>query len=142
MTVRIQQMGGGGGGFRVLNNPYVAGDFSGSGGLTWTVDAGDVNGFTYALSGKLLHVEFDLITTTVGGTLANTFLQVKIPGGFLPSRTCQVNCLCQDNSANWEQAYCIITQASNQLLFRRIAGNWTASANNTRLDFNQSFFVS
>lgn len=141
MSVEIITLQGGGG-FPQRNNPYLAGNFSGSGGLVWTVDAGDVNGFDFGKAGHLLHVEFDLITTTVGGTLVGTFLQVTIPGGYLPSRTCQVNCLCQNNSAVWEQAYCIISQGSNLLSFRRIAGDWSASANNTRLDFNQSFFVS
>ena len=132
----------GGSAFIPRINPYVAGNFSGSGGLVWTVDAGDVNGFTFAISGKLLHVEFDLLTTSVGGTLANTFLQVTIPGGYIPSFTCQVPCIDQDNSAVPENGYCIITQGSSLLLFRRIAGNWSASANNTRLSFNHSFFVS
>lgn len=52
---------------------FAAGNFTGSGAMTWTVDAGDVSSYEYSLVGKTLHVNFYLVTTTVGGT----------PGGYL-----------------------------------------------------------
>jgi len=138
--VQIGFSGGQGSGPRV-SVPYNAGDFSGTGGLTWTVEAADVNGFGYSKDGPKLFIEFDLVTTTVGGGLANNFLSVAIPGGFLPSRTVQLPCLAQDNGTVWESVFCIVTQGSGALLFRRFAANWSAAANTTRLDVGLWFFV-
>lgn len=133
--------GGGGGSGPRISVPYNAGDFSGTGGLTWTVAAGDVNGFGYSIDGPKMSIQFDLVTTTVGGVLANNFLSVLIPGGFVPSRTVQLPCLAQDNSVVWECIFCIVTQASNTLLFRRFAANWSAAVDTTRLDVGFSFFI-
>jgi hypothetical protein len=125
-----------------FNVPFNAADFAGSGGLTWTVAAGDVNGFSYLIMGKRMMLAFDLVTTTVGGVLANNFLTVKIPGGALPAKTVQVPFTYQDNGGVPTAGYCIITMGSNLLNFRPAAGaNWSASVDLTRLSFNQAFEI-
>jgi len=60
---------------------YAAGDFTGGGSMTWTVDSGDVSAYAYWLKGRTLIVRWKLGTTSIGGTL-NTIVQIKIPGGF------------------------------------------------------------
>lgn len=59
---------------------FAAGNFTGNGSMTWTVAAGDVATFAYAIVGKMMTVAFSIITTTVGGT-PDTLLQILIPGG-------------------------------------------------------------
>jgi hypothetical protein len=62
--------------------PYSAGNFSANTG-TWTVDAGDVINITYALIGKTLFVDFNLISTSVNGS--PTQLRIVIPEAMSPS---------------------------------------------------------
>ena len=47
---------------------FAAGNFTGGGSMTWTVDSGDVVMVKYRLSGKTLAVSFVITTTSVGGT--------------------------------------------------------------------------
>jgi hypothetical protein len=61
-----------------ITAPYAATNFTGLGGMTWTVDAGDVTAMTYSLRGRTLTVAFQLSTTSVGGTLAS---QLQIGNG-------------------------------------------------------------
>jgi len=51
---------------------FAAGDFTGNGSMTWTVASGDVSIMRYRLCGKTLTVSFNVITSTVGGTLNNS----------------------------------------------------------------------
>jgi hypothetical protein len=74
-----------------ISPAFAAGVFTGLNSMTWTVDAGDVQGFLYVLDAMrgLLTVFCSLNTTTVGGVL-DTQLRVTIPGGFT-SATPQIN---------------------------------------------------
>ncbi len=62
---------------------YAAGNFTASGAMTWTVDSGDQS-VDYHLSGSLLTVFFTIVTSTVGGVVANSLL-ILIPGGHTPA---------------------------------------------------------
>lgn len=64
-----------------INVTYSAGDFTGNGSMTWTVDSGDLVSFQYLVVGKSLTVGLQINTSTVGGSVSNV-LQVKVPGGF------------------------------------------------------------
>jgi hypothetical protein len=59
---------------------FSAGNFTGSGSMTWTVESGDQDIFQYTITGDVMTVSFDIATTTVGGTL-DTQLEIAIPGG-------------------------------------------------------------
>ena len=59
---------------------FAAGDFTAIGAMTWTVEAGDVVTYAYTISGKVMTVAFELITTAIGGTPSYE-LRIKIPGG-------------------------------------------------------------
>src|SRR3990167_787127 len=57
---------------------FSAGDFTASGSMTWTVDAGDVVTYAYTIINKVMTVLFYIDPTTVGGT-PSTSLQIAIP---------------------------------------------------------------
>lgn len=62
---------------------FSAAVFSGSGAMTWTVDPGDVQGFTYSIDGlKGIITVFCAVTATSVGGVLDTQLRVAIPGGF------------------------------------------------------------
>jgi hypothetical protein len=63
------------------NVPYAAGNFTGSGGMTWTVDAGAQALNRYALMGKTLFWAVYIAGGQVGGTASNS-LYITIPGGY------------------------------------------------------------
>jgi hypothetical protein len=51
-----------------ITQPFVAGQFTGSGAMTWTVDAGDVTTSRYRINGRTVTYVFNLSTTTIAGT--------------------------------------------------------------------------
>lgn len=61
--------------------PFVAGDFTGNGAMTWTVAAGDIAGDSYMIVGRQYNATFRYNTTDVGGVL-NTILQRLLPNGY------------------------------------------------------------
>ena len=67
-----------------INTPFSAADYSASGAMTWTVEAGDVIFDTYCLIGKSMFWSFDLNATAIGGT-AGTQLRKKLPAGLVPA---------------------------------------------------------
>lgn len=60
---------------------FSAADYTGSGGMTWTVAAGNVLRCAYRLSGRTLQVTLALSNTTLGGA-GDIQLARNIPGGF------------------------------------------------------------
>lgn len=64
---------------------YNAANFVGGGGMTWTVEAGDVNTYAYVLIGKTMTVSFWISTSSVGGT-PNPVLRIAIPAGKVAAR--------------------------------------------------------
>jgi hypothetical protein len=58
---------------------FAAGDFTASGGATWTVDAGDVNTYRYAVVGKTMTLAWGIFNTDLS---AGAVLRLAIPGGF------------------------------------------------------------
>lgn len=74
---------------------FNAGDFTGSGTISWTVAAGDVNNFAYTLIGKTMIVQFTIITTTVSGT--GVELRIAIPGGFTGAKLVNTPIRVSDN---------------------------------------------
>lgn len=60
--------------------PYAASNYTASGSMTWTVEAGDVLSHKYRIDGLTLWLNFYLATTTIGGT-PSTDLNVLLPAG-------------------------------------------------------------
>jgi len=50
-----------------LTPPFAAGNFFAGGTQTWTVDAGDVVAYASYLKGRLLTLNWDILTSSVGG---------------------------------------------------------------------------
>lgn len=65
---------------------YAAGNFTGSGAMTWDVASGDVTTNAYTLIGKTLLWNLYLATTSTGG-VASSQLRATIPGGFTCAKT-------------------------------------------------------
>ena len=65
---------------------YAAGNFTGSGAMTWTVESADQLIYKYTLRGHTLTLSVQLFSTVVGGTL-DFELRVAIPGGYTAKAT-------------------------------------------------------
>jgi len=68
--------------FEWIDVPFNAGNFSASTG-TWTVTALNQTTFTYVIMGKTMILSCYIANTSVSAT--PTFLQMLIPGGYLPA---------------------------------------------------------
>jgi hypothetical protein len=69
-----------------LTRAFSAGNYVGSGAMTWTVDAGDVLGERFELKGRTATLFVALQTTTVGGT-PSASLNIMIPNGWTCAAT-------------------------------------------------------
>lgn len=107
---------------------YSAGDYTGSGSMTWTVDSGDVSTFQYRQLGAMLELMINISTSTIGGT-PSTGLRVALPGGFtaVTATFSYQFAYIFNNSANMA-GYTL--PGSTYLEIRRIDGaNYTAETN-------------
>lgn len=113
---------------------FAAGDFTGGGSQTWTVDSGDVSVYRSRLSGRTLLVDWVIVTTSVGGT-PHAELQIKVPGGFSVVGQATAGMMYKDNGGAWTFAasWAASTDATNINLYTAGFGtaNWTASTNLT-----------
>lgn len=110
---------------------FSAGDFTGNGSMTVTLQSGDVDTFTYVQWGKTVFINVALSTITIGGT-PSTIVQVAIPGGFTVTKKVVTIGLSGDNGTY--QATWVDVQASGTVIrfFKDPAGNaWSASTNNS-----------
>jgi len=101
--------------------------------MTWTVEAGDALTYCYFLSGNQLTVLFDIITTTVGGTLSNN-LRIKIPGGFTSKPyVLSVSLNYSDAGGGNTAGFVQITGAgaTNIECYKLNVANWSAATNTT-----------
>lgn len=114
---------------------FAAGNYTGGGAQTWTLQSGDVSINKYYLRGRQLFWQLTLNTTSVGGT-ANPELRAAIPGGF----SAVVNNDPQwirftDNSGAFSATPGLgYVQAAGYASFYKDGTatlNWTASADNT-----------
>jgi len=117
---------------------FAAGDYTGSGSLTWTVEAGDVEKQQYRLVGTTLTIRSAIITTSTGGTASLSLLVANgawggfsIAGGtaFFQSNEITINA---GSATNVGRLRADTTDATH-ILFQLINGaNWSnAAVNNT-----------
>ena len=114
--------------------PYAAGDFTGSGSLTWTVDSGDVAVNRYTDIGLTMLWSLGVVTTTTGGT-ASTELRVTLPASRTVSATTTGVCAGIDNGTEVPSVWTATAGNTYVSFFRTISGaNWSnASTNATAL---------
>jgi hypothetical protein len=106
--------------------------FSGSSGMTWTVDVADVVSFNYYVRGRKLAIAFEVLSTTMGGTLSSA-LSIQLPGGFTSASQLALPFQYVDNGGAQAVGWIEADPGSPFLTLRKFgAGNWTASTNNTQ----------
>jgi len=111
---------------------FNAGDFTGSGSMTWTVASGDVGEFAYMVVGKTMFVRFYLNNTTVGGTPA-AYLKIAIPGGYSSAAGCYAYMPCfADDNGTLDIGWAIVQTSSSYIeIYLKAFGSWAASTDNT-----------
>lgn len=111
---------------------FSAGDFTANGSMTWTVAAGDVTTYAYIVNGKMMTVNFYLVSTTVAGT-PNTTLQIAIPGSKTATKSALTSCAYIDNSGTQSIGICNVAASGTVIRITKADGttNWTASTDGT-----------
>lgn len=123
-----------------ISVPYSAGDFTASGSMTWTVESGDLQTFSYLLRGRTLSIALGVSASSIGGTLSNGLL-VAIPGGFSAPVLTQVPCIVSDSAIGTSIGRWFASGTS--LTIRRADGsNFAASTNNAGVQASIAFEVS
>lgn len=112
------------------NVAYAAGNFTGSGAQTWTVESGDQTTFAYTILGKNMTVAFTLITTSVGGT-PSINLQITIPASKLSARSAYDTVYISDNATRSIAVAEVGAGGSLIYIQKNDASNFTASTNAT-----------
>ena len=109
---------------------YAAGNFTGSAGMTWTVEAADQSVFQYALMGKVCVINFGFLSTTIGGTVG-VQLNAALPFTVAVQGTGNIRLL---NGGVWENGI-VQTQSGGAALnfFRPSLGAFVAGTNNTNI---------
>lgn len=117
--------------FNWTSVPYSASNFSGTGGMSWTVASGDVTTYAYVRLNRVLRIAVAINNTTVGGTLS-TGLTVRLPLGLTAQRTMGVPANI-NNNGTWSIGHLSVTAGSPFLFFFILgfATNWTASTRNS-----------
>lgn len=109
---------------------YAAGDYTGSGSLTWTVDSGDVANSRYTDIGTTMIWSLGLTNTSTGGT-ASTELRVTLPGSRTVSATTTGACAGIDNGTEVAPVWTATAGNSYVSFFRTIGGaNWSNASTN------------
>ncbi len=113
--------------------PFIAANFTASGSMIWTVAATNVTALKYMLVGKTCFVLFNLVQTSVGGTLNNA-LRIALPTALMAKDTTITSIRVYDNAA-WVSGVAIVnsplTVATSLTISREDNGNFTASSANT-----------
>jgi len=122
---------------------FSAGDYTGTGSMTWTVDSGDCS-CRYYLRGRQLEVALTVATSSVGGTPSLT-LQRVVPGGYSVGSAGSNGIINRvlDNGTS-KVGYFTANSSDSLLKFQNnvSATNWSASTNNTYVLFNGFVAVS
>lgn len=110
--------------------PFVAGDFTANGSMTWTVASGDVVLDKYMVVGRALQLHFRYITTTVGGSLNSTLLRLY-PNGYT-APTAYSHFTYGNDNGTVAQVHIGGNSTSTTVSFVKADGtNWSAATDNT-----------
>lgn len=123
---------------------FSAGDFTGSGSMTWDVASGDILVDVYEIKGRMLFLQFGYNTTTVGGT-ASSELRKTFPNGY----TCAARGVCtirqsQDGNLTFTQSFGLTQTSANTYVgfFVSVAQpNWTLTTNQTLVEGSAFFAI-
>jgi hypothetical protein len=125
---------------KAITPAYAAGDYTASGSMTWTVEAGDVTTFGYLQIGKKVYFSVALSNTTVGGT-ASTQLRIALPSRFTIASSDSFPAVAFDNSGALSTSRARSSVGANYLILELLSGaNWALSTNNSSVYVSGSGF--
>lgn len=115
------------------NVTFAAGNFTGSGSMTWTVASGDVVSHKYVEIGKTMIVTLVVNTTTVGGTPSSE-LRLVIPNSRTAAGTTYGSFSGKNNGSAMTGTWGV-TSGNTYISFfvDASATNWTASTDLTSI---------
>jgi hypothetical protein len=96
---------------------FVAGDFTGLGGMSWTVTYAGVETLTWTQNGRTMTVSFKINSGTTAGT-ANTGLNIKIPSGKTATLGVLTACRVTDNGTQ-SIGFCSVGAGSPQITIQK-----------------------
>lgn len=112
---------------------FAAGNFTGNGSLTVTVDSGDLDRYSYYIQGNLMIFGVQIRTFTTGGT-PNTNVQIAFPGGFNVGDDMAGNAIVINNgAAGFEQGRIVFTSVTTMAIQRAASANWANGTNNNQI---------
>jgi len=124
-----------------IDVPFAAGNFTASGGGTWTVAAGDVATLGYMIDGDMMTVAWEINTSDVGGGPAA--LQILIPAGRVAARNMSNKLSAVINAGvnsdiGWSH---VLAGGTIISLFTNTAGTpWTNTAGGNTFAYGQIMF--
>ena len=120
---------------------FSAGNFTGSGTITWTVASGDQITYAYTVKGKSVTLSWYIATSSVSGTGAE--LRIAIPAGMTSTRQVRTSYWYSDNGTEGTGlAWQIAGEAFIRLYKSSTASNWSAATDNTTVAGQITFEIS
>ena len=118
-----------------LTPTYAAGNFTGSGAMTWGVDEADILTSAYLVQGRTFYYNFAFGTTTVGGVVS-TDLNIALPNSYISAKTVVGGVVrISDNGSVGNLGILVAGATGTNIIIRStplvVAANWTLSTNNT-----------
>jgi hypothetical protein len=120
--------------------PFAAGHFTGGGGMAWTLAAGDYHSVRYWLRGRVLNLEFAVVTTSVGGGNSALIWALFTATGFVITNLTSIYTLLYAVDNGTTKAV-KSNHDANSIYFYPFTGNWAAAVNTTDISFTGSYEV-
>lgn len=106
-----------------ITRTFVAGNYTGSSSMTWTVASGDVTRDAYWLKGRTLHFQTTISTSDIANGDLNLF--IAIPGGFTSAGAPRGPATVADNSVFQLGEWGTSASGTTVSIQKLPAGNWT-----------------
>ncbi|MGE0450578.1 MAG: hypothetical protein AB7Q29_13480 [Vicinamibacterales bacterium] len=103
---------------------HSAGDFTGSGSMTWTVEVADLVRFTVQQHGRQVVVDVIIADATIGGT-PSTSLQVQLPYGWVAEAQFIFAGIAHANDGAARHVT-VWVDDNGVLYFQPLSGNWSS----------------
>ena len=109
---------------------FAAGNYTGSGSMTWTVTSGETTADTLVVNGNEATYYFEVLASTVGGT-PSTDLRIALPAGIVATVRSTNTCRIVDNGTSGIGVCEIASGGTSISIFKdsTFTATWAASAN-------------
>ena len=119
---------------------FAAGDYSVTGGGSWTVEAGDVATYRFRILGKTMFMEIVIGGSTIGS--APVILTIALPESKKTANAWQIASGIYDNGATVQDIKITATVSGVDILIQKIDDTaFTNGTNNQDIKFNTSFEI-